>query len=88
MIPFYSFTSYIGYCPQFKYQIGETFGRTTSQLLTDSSIASSGQPVLTEINPELPPLRDNRRELILKRAYKLGDKKLFEKMVPGYTGKG
>ena len=81
---------YIGYCPQFKYQIGETFGRTTSQLLTDKRIASSGRPVLSQIHPELPSLtaetQDQRRMLISKRAYNLGDQKLFEEMVPGYTG--
>ncbi|XP_028410962.1 protein FAM166B-like isoform X1 [Dendronephthya gigantea] len=76
---------YIGYCPQFKYQIGETFGRTTSQLLTDSRIASSGQPVLSPLDPN-PPAPDQRRQLISRRAFKLGDQKLFEKMVPGYTG--
>lgn len=86
--PFYPFfpASYIGYCPQFKYQIGETFGRTTSQLLTDYRIASSGRPVLSEINPILPPVLDQRKHLILKRARNLGDEKLFEQMVPGYTG--
>ena len=77
---------YIGYCPQLKYQIGETFGRTTSQLLTDSRIASSGQPVLSPLDPN-PPAPDQRRQLISRRALKLGDQKLFEKMVPGYTGR-
>lgn len=78
---------YCGYCPQFKYQIGETFGRTTSSLLTNDIVASSGKPVLADIEPELPPKRDNRRATIAARTFSLGDQKLTEQMVPGYTGK-
>jgi hypothetical protein len=78
---------YCGYCPQFKYQIGETFGRTTSSLLTTNTVASSGKPVLADIEPEQPPKQDNRRQTIAARTFSLGDQKLGDKMVPGYTGK-
>lgn len=83
------FSRYCGYCPQFKYQIGETFGRTTSSLLTDSvdNVASSGRPVLADIEAETkPPKADNRREVIATRTFSLGDQKLTDQMVPGYTG--
>lgn len=79
--------SYCGYCPQFKYQIGETFGRTTSQLLTTSSVASSGRPVLSDIVPQPRPPKDGRRALITARCLNLGDQKLCDEMVPNYTGK-
>lgn len=80
---------YCGYCPQFKYQIGETFGQTTSTLLTSpiETVASSGKPVLAEIEAEKPPRFDDRREVIATRTFSLGDQKLTDKMVPGYTGK-
>lgn len=83
---YFSFRRYCGYCPQFKYQIGETFGRTTSQLLTTSSVASSGRPVLSDIVPQPRPPKDNRRALIAGRCLNLGDQKLCEEMVPNYTG--
>ena len=85
MVP--SLHRYCGYCPQFKYQIGDTFGRTTSQLLTTSSVASSGKPVLSDIIPQPRPPRDGRRALIATRSLNLGDQKLCDEMVPNYTGK-
>lgn len=81
---------YCGYCPQFKYQIGETFGRTTSSLLTDivDNVASSGRPVLADIEAEAkPPKFDTRRDVIATRTFSLGDQKLTDQMVPGYTGR-
>lgn len=68
-----------------KYQIGETFGRTTSQLLNDSRIASSKHPVLSALQHE--PSLDKRQQLISQRGARLGDQKLVDNMVPGYTGK-
>ncbi|PFX14218.1 protein FAM166B-like [Stylophora pistillata] len=82
----YHIPGYCGYCPQFKYQIGETFGRTTSQLLTTSSVACSGRPVLSDITPHPRPPKDNRRSLIAARCKNLGDQKLCDEMVPNYTG--
>ncbi|EDO30910.1 predicted protein [Nematostella vectensis] len=82
----YHIPGYCGYCPQFKYQIGETFGRTTSCLLTDNSVAYSGKPVLSDIEPQVPPKADTRRDTIKNRAISLGDQKLTDQMVPGYTG--
>ena len=83
----HDFSRYCGYCPQFKYQIGETFGRTTSQLLTTSSVASSGKPVLSDIVPQPRPPKDDRKALIAARCRNLGDQKLCDEMVPNYTGK-
>lgn len=78
---------YCGYCPQFKYQIGETFGRTTSHLLTTPDVASSGKLLLSDIVPQPPPSRDHRKTVIAPRSFKLGDQKLSDHMVPGYTGR-
>ena len=33
------FSGYCGYCPMQKYQLGETYGKTTAKLLTDDSVS-------------------------------------------------
>lgn len=77
---------YGGFCPQFKYQIGETFGRTTCNLLRNPGVASSGKLVLTDIRP-IRPDSASKSKLLARRTQSWGDQKLVEKMVPGYTGK-
>lgn len=80
---------YGGYCPQFKYQIGQTFGKTTSRLLEDPNVPSSGRLVLTEIYPgvtESDRLQEQRKHLLMTRTQSWGDQKLVNGMVPGYTG--
>ncbi|KAJ8300370.1 hypothetical protein KUTeg_021889, partial [Tegillarca granosa] len=80
---------YGGFCPQFKYKIGETFGKTTSKLLKSKDVASSGKLVLADIKPERPgsdPTEDARATLLQSRLHSWGDQKLVERMVPGYTG--
>ena len=83
-----SHSRYGGFCPQFKYQIGETFGKTTSKLLRDDAVASSGSLVLASIRANsapVPPL-DPREALLRSRTHSWGDQKLMEQMIPGYTG--
>lgn len=85
----YHTPGYGGFCPQFKYQIGQTFGRTTSRLLRDGDVASSGQLVLAHIAPETTKDDETRRgrlDLIKTRTQSWGDQKLDMEMVPGYTG--
>lgn len=76
---------YGGFCPQFKFQLGETFGKTTNKLLKDSRVVTSGKLVLKDIKPVRPDSASNTR-LLKKRAQGLGDQKLVDKMVPGYAG--
>lgn len=85
----YHTPGYGGYCPQFKYQIGQTFGKTTSRLLEDPNVPSSGRLVLTEIYPgvtESDRLQEQRKHLLMTRTQSWGDQKLVNGMVPGYTG--
>lgn len=82
----YHVPGYGGFCPQFKYQIGETFGKTSSRLLRDQSVASSGNLVLAQIAPPSDDHPDPRYVLLRSRTHSMGDRKLLEKMVPGYTG--
>ncbi|NWH71841.1 F166A protein, partial [Piaya cayana] len=44
--------SYEGFIPQYKYQCGETFGRTTHKLLTDPSKQKSPRSVLAPLSKQ------------------------------------
>ncbi|KAK7505106.1 hypothetical protein BaRGS_00003676, partial [Batillaria attramentaria] len=80
---------YGGFCPQFKYRIGQTFGKTTHSLLGDDDVASSGRLVLAQIFPNEEAANraeDARASLLKTRDQSWGDQKLVENVVPGYTG--
>ena len=84
---------YCGYVPQFKYQIGETFGSHTHKLLTsqDPKVASSNNPVLSDTVPSLNlPLKTAEdffnSPVYRRRTRSWGDQKYTPQMVPGYTG--
>ena len=86
--------SYCGYVPQFKYQIGETFGSHTHMLLTsteDPKVASSGNPLLSETIVSQKPPPKTAEDFFNSSVYKnrirsWGDQKYSPQMVPGYTG--
>ncbi|NXF29497.1 F166A protein, partial [Nyctibius bracteatus] len=44
--------SYEGFIPQYKFQFGETFGKTTYHLLTDPTVAKSPQPLLAPLQKQ------------------------------------
>ena len=77
--------------PQFKYQIGETFGSHTHKLLIDPKVASSGSPVLGDTQPSPNKTREEEEELsspgYCSRTRSWGDQKYVPQMVPGYTGR-
>ena len=84
---------YCGYVPQFKYQIGATFGSHTHHLLTstDPQVAASGHPVLSETVPPSshPPKTAEdffNSTVYQNRTRSWGDQKYVPQMVPGYTG--
>ncbi|XP_053557006.1 protein FAM166B [Bombina bombina] len=80
---------YSGFCPQYRYHLGKTYGKLTSQLLTSQDIKHSGHLVL-QSNPFPPPRHDsnaeNPPETLRRRRLRLGDQKLTWTMIPGYTG--
>ncbi|XP_063424057.1 ciliary microtubule inner protein 2B-like [Mytilus trossulus] len=88
----YHTPGYGGFCPQFKYQIGNTFGKTTCRLLGNTNVASSGKLVLADIRASAPAAlfsgskADFRSQLLRSRTQSWGDQKLVERMIPGYTG--
>jgi len=82
----YYIPGYCGYCPMKKYQLGETYGKTTANILTDSSIAKSGQLVLAEKKVRGEESCSKVEPLKSMRDNAWGDRKLNSSMVPGYTG--
>ena len=45
----YHTPGYCGYVPQYKYRIGNTYGKTTHKLFVDNTVPSSGKLVLTDM---------------------------------------
>ena len=85
----FSLHRYCGYCPQFKYKIKETFGKTTHALLTAPGISRSARPVLAPLEglkEEIVKDETRKQKLIESRGKNLGDQKYGKQMVPGYTG--
>jgi len=74
--------------PQFKYQIGETFGCHTHKLLTDPEVASSGNPVIGDTQPAPNKTKEDffSSPVYCSRTRSWGDQKYAPQMVPGYTG--
>merc|ERR1712126_334836 len=81
----YYIPGYCGYCPMKKYQLGETYGKTTANILTDSSIAKSGQLVLAEKKVRGEESSSKVEPLKSMRDNAWGDRKLNSSMVPGDT---
>ena len=81
--------------PQFRYDMGETFGKHTHRLLTstDPKVASSGNSVLCDIFPSpTSQSAPTNQEFYESPVYdnttrSWGDQKYVAHMVPGYAGK-
>ncbi|NXT94964.1 F166A protein, partial [Anhinga rufa] len=44
--------SYAGFIPQYKYQFGETFGKTTHHLLTNPGVGKSPRSLLAPLHKQ------------------------------------
>ncbi|KAM4808953.1 ciliary microtubule inner protein 2B [Rhinophrynus dorsalis] len=79
---------YSGFCPQYKYHLGKSYGKLTSQLLTSPDIRHSRQLVLQSCS--FPPIHGDISgdypQDQLRRRPRLGDQRLTISMIPGYTG--
>lgn len=84
----YHTPGYCGYVPQYKYRIGNTYGKTTHKLFVDDTVPSSGSLVLTDIYKEGGDvaLLGKKSSNVAGRDASWGDQKYTDKMVPGYTG--
>ncbi|XP_063813801.1 ciliary microtubule inner protein 2B [Pseudophryne corroboree] len=80
---------YGGFCPQYKYNLGKTYGKLTSQLLTSPDVRHSEQLVLQSY-PYPPPRRDSdtgsSQDITRRQKTRMGDQKVAWRMIPGYTG--
>lgn len=75
---------YGGFVPQIKYQIGRTYGATTTELLDDSSVAKSKSSVLSSTTKHAQD--QGQPQQASKASQLIGDVKLTSPMTPGYTG--
>ncbi|XP_067888252.1 ciliary microtubule inner protein 2B [Heterodontus francisci] len=80
---------YAGYCPQYKYNVGQCYGKLTSKLLTDPGIARSEQLLLQPSQYEEPINNmgtEQHRNLLQSHKVSRKGQKLTDFMVSGYTG--
>merc|ERR1712100_462765 len=80
---------YRGYCPQMNFKMGQTYGKTTHDILSNEKIAKSARRVLanTAINETNSNTEKFQKQISKnRRSTSFGDKKLTNDMVPGYTG--
>ncbi|XP_044730261.1 UPF0605 protein CG18335-like [Chrysoperla carnea] len=79
---------YTGFCPQFKYRVGDTYGHTTHKLLLDPSVSHSEKLVLSDRTVDdyqvfRPPPRDVD---IVDARFRYNDAIYKHPLVPGYEG--
>lgn len=66
----YHIPGYGGYIPQTKYKIGETFSKTTHEILTDKNLGS-GNIVLVKIKPiTVSQTKSNKTKFDLEIKFK------------------
>ncbi|XP_058515728.1 protein FAM166A isoform X4 [Ochotona princeps] len=73
---------YAGFYPQLRYQVGNTYGRTTAQLLTDPSVRKSPCSVLSPISK--PKFIEDFSQ---PSHHRVPCRDLTEPHIPHYTGK-
>nr|XP_025720641.1 protein FAM166A isoform X2 [Callorhinus ursinus] len=73
---------YAGFYPQLRYQVGDTYGRTTAQLLTDPSVQKSPCSVLSPISK--PKFIEDFSK---SKPPPIPHRDLTEPYVPHYTGR-
>jgi len=82
-----TFSSYAGYCPQLKYNLGQSYGQLTAKLLTSPEVRRSARPVLhagTNSNTDGPD-RPGEEMLATSHLHR-EERRNVDPMIPGYTG--
>ncbi|XP_068104816.1 ciliary microtubule inner protein 2A isoform X2 [Hyperolius riggenbachi] len=59
----YYIPGYAGFCPQLRYQVGNSYGSTTSHILADPTVAKSPRSVLSPIKQPPDGGRDEQHKL-------------------------
>uniref|UniRef100_A0A7M4G195 Ciliary microtubule inner protein 2B n=1 Tax=Crocodylus porosus TaxID=8502 RepID=A0A7M4G195_CROPO len=82
--------SYAGYCPQYKFRLGRTYGTLTSQLLTCPEVAHSPhlvlQPTQGPCDDAQPPEQQEKLLEVPRAGWRAGVLPVSCSMIPGYTG--
>lgn len=80
--------SYTGYCPQFIYRTGDTYGNLTHKLIIDPCISHAENIILSNRNSDdYHVYRPTLREIDLVRDHELeGDPIYKHPVIPGYEG--
>ncbi|XP_060523617.1 CIMIP2 protein CG18335-like isoform X2 [Cylas formicarius] len=77
---------YTGFCPQYKYRIGDTFGSTTHKVLLDPTVHHAEKLVLSDrIADDFKTVRPARQDIDAVNE-RQGDTIYKHPMVPGYEG--
>nr|CAI5839729.1 unnamed protein product [Callosobruchus analis] len=77
---------YTGFCPQYKYRIGDTFGTTTHKVLLDPTVHHAEKLVLSDRSgDDFQSFRPATREIDIVNE-RHGDTIYRHPMVPGYEG--
>ncbi|KAK9880198.1 hypothetical protein WA026_010070 [Henosepilachna vigintioctopunctata] len=79
---------YTGYCPQYKYRIGDTFGTTTHKVLLDPTVHHAEKLVLSDrmaVDFQVSRPAKNEIDLVNARAG-FGDVVYKHPIIPGYEG--
>ncbi|XP_066997275.1 CIMIP2 protein CG18335 [Anabrus simplex] len=79
---------YTGYCPQYLYRVGDTYGSLTHKLLLDPTITRSENLVLSDRTmDDYQVLRPPHKDLdIVKARFREGDPLYQHPMMAGYEG--
>ncbi|XP_029437696.1 protein FAM166B [Rhinatrema bivittatum] len=80
---------YSGFCPQYKYHLGKSYGNLTSQLLTNPDISHSQRPVLQSLRYPVAEKAERAEPpvvLLKSRRRHWGEDIFTGNMIPGYTG--
>ncbi|CAH1989132.1 unnamed protein product [Acanthoscelides obtectus] len=77
---------YTGFCPQYKYRLGDTFGTTTHKVLLDPTVHHAEKLVLSDRSgDDFQTFRPATKEIDIVNE-RHGDTIYRHPMVPGYEG--
>ena len=82
------FIRYTGYCPQYVFRAGNTYGSCTHKLLVDPTINHSQNLILSDRTPDDHQVfRPAQKDIdIVKARFRQGNTIYQHPMIPGYEG--
>ncbi|KAJ3641697.1 hypothetical protein Zmor_028179 [Zophobas morio] len=79
---------YTGFCPQYKYRIGDTYGTTTHKLLLDPTVHHAEKLVLSDrLADDYQVVRPPQRDIDIVNARAVTNDTIYKHpIIPGYEG--